>query len=563
MKSQRMEVARWSAWAATLILGATVAVSAQAVETAPAFPVPGQGADSKTLLVHSATRTAYGLGDALAALRLQMRRVSTRLTTTSIAEVASNTLAEADYLVVFCPQPGPELPAGFLQTMASRTQPVLWIGFGLDQLETLPRFADQFEASAQAADRALDRVQYRGRAWTAPVFPWIPVTLGSNAGERVVMRLDDTAKTPAAAHPLCWAQSNFTFLAAVPASAPMHFLFGDLLLDFFGVAQVAPARVFLRLDGVSAWSNQAEFRRMVDFLQGRNLPFIVGVVPATRDPVTGHVDDLDTQPEFVASLRHAQQHGGRLILHGYTGTYTNEPGAGHEFWDVDSDRPLPEDNAAYARQRLLKGARQMLKHGLFPLAWATPHYAAPRVTYAEVARVFSTGVERVQLSDATWQDLGTAAAFTRDRHGRWLVPENLGFVRGGAAGDPFADVKAAAETVLGLRGAVGGCSLHAYQPLARLTGLVAVMEEWKTPFLDLADLDHAVVLPEAVLLVGRARHTATVRKATVRWRAFSRDGQQLAEEQEATLTEGTRTFERRGRGDYELFEITETGEDKS
>jgi hypothetical protein len=289
---------------------------------------------------------------------------------------------------------------------------------------------------------------------------------------------------------------------------------------------------------------------MADYLYSRGVPFLVSVIPACRDAESGQVQELDSQPEFVAALRYAQQRGGRLVMQGYA----HEPGRG-EFWDLEHDRPLAEDNASYTRERLHKGARQLIQENLFPLAWETPDYAASRTAYGEIARVFSIAVERVQLSDATCLEKETMLAPFSDSQGRLILPENLGYVLGGTS-NVCDGIKSAAELLTKLRGPVMGCHIHAYQPLARLAELVDTLESFHIPFLDLAELDNAVQIPGFLLLAGGAERTLNLRNATVRWKTFDRAGKLLAEEREKVKTNGERIFKRRS-GDYELVEFVE------
>lgn len=521
-------------------------------------PLAGKGADARTLVVYAGTRTPYSLGDTLESLKLQLQRVATRLETMPISEAVSNKLAAADYLAIFCPQPAPALSTNFLTTVAELKQPILWIGFGMEQLERFPPFTNQFEISARPADQAAGIVNYREQEWNVPVYPWIPVTLTSNCAARVLMSVTDVVTNQNVQRPLCWQTNNFTFFSGVPLGSVMNFLFSDLLLDFYEVNAVPAARLFLRIEDYSALSNHGEFQRMSDYLHARRVPFIVAVIPAIRNPDTGDIMDLDSEPEFVAALRYAQQRGGRLILHGYTHAHADEPGEGHEFWDTERDRPLAEDKPEYTRDRVHKGVRQMLKHGLMPLAWETPHYAASRQACIEIAKVFSTVVEQVQISDTTHLDKGVTAALALDGYGRLMVPENLGYVRLGAVSNSCEAIQTMTQTISKLRGTVGGCYIHAYQPLEKLLALVEMLQQFQIPFLDLADLAHTVVLPEKILLTSNTTRTVVLRNATVRRKTFNRAGKLLVEEQEQSATNGERTFKRSDIGDYELIEFIET-----
>ena len=525
-----------------------------------ARPVAGKGSEAKTLLVFANARPAYSLADGLESLRLHLQRVATRLETVTVSNAAPDRIAGVDYLVVYCPQPFPDLSRDFLRSIVEANKPVLWIGFGADNLARLSPFNGQFEISAFAAGNAVTRVTYRGRDWSVAVDPWIPAALPTNSASQVILSFQERVNDGTAKRPLCWKTAAATFFLAEPSSGALGFLFEDLLLDFFEVKGVPPQRVFVRIEDYHCRSNHREFRRKADYLYSRGHPFIVAVVPVVRDPSSGELLDMDSQAEFVESLRYAQQRGGRLIVREYAFPARDERNEEHPFWwDLELDRPITAQTAGSMRERLLRGVRQMPRQGLFPLAWETPHYVASGAAYAEIGKVFSTAVERVQLSDATSRANSEIGGLTLDRHGRLIVPENLGYVLDAPLHNEDA-IRARAEILARLRGTVAGCVIHAYQPLEKLTGLVETLEGFSIPFLDLADLDDRVELPDALLLVGGARRTVTLRNALVRWKAFDRAGNLLAEKQEPAISSGKRDFQRTGAGDYQLFEFGEASE---
>ncbi len=439
-------------------------------------PEPAHG--NKTLLVHAGTRTTYSLGDALEGLQLHLRRIATQIESIPLSEVASNKLSAADYLVVFCPEPSPELTTNFLEAVVSRKKPILWIGFGADQLDLSPNFPGGFEASPLPADRAVSTVRYREKTFNAPVFPWISVSLNENSDNKTIMSLGSGE----ARQPLCWRLENFTFFAGIPSGDAIGFLFSDMLLDFYEVKQVPESRMYLRITDYSALSNHREFLRTVDYLYSRSIPFMVSVIPICKDASGRQLVGLGSAPEFATALRYAQQRGARIVLQGCN------QAEGRQFWDTDQDRPLTEDAPGFYRERVQNAVRMLNKHGVYPLAWATPAYAASRNAYGDISRVFSSAVERVQVSDTTQDYKGVPAALTWDRHGRMIVPENLGYVLSSDT-NSLDEISARAEMLTVLRGTISGCDIHAYQPLSKVMSLVKKLESYGKPWLDLADLD--------------------------------------------------------------------------
>lgn len=517
-------------------------------------PVAAKGAAAKTLIIYSETHASYSLADDLAGLKLHLRRVAGQLDAVAAQQLDPNQLAAADYLVVFCPQPFPALPAALLETIAQSPRPVLWVGYGAEQLAHQPQFDGQFDIAPFAAAKPVDQVAYLGRDWPVPFSIWLPAQLNPTNTAAAIMSVTVTNGAAVTTHPLSWKSGPVTCFAALPTSANSP-LFDDLLLDFYGVSQLTPSAVCVRIDGYHCHQDHVEFRHLVDYLHQSGITFVVGVIPAYWNPETKKIEELDTQPEFVAALRYAQRNGGRLVVQGYVNTRKAATGLEPEFWDAAVDRPLADDGADYVRERVQQSIRQMLKRDLFPLGWMTPFNSASRLDYTEIARHFSTAVERVQLSDATGLEKFTGSAVTQDDFGRLIIPENLGIVTGQRA--ELRQIQARAEIQTKLRGTLSTVSFPAYLTDEKLGQAVRLLDQLKAPFLDLADGDHWVQLPEAVLLTGTASRRVTVQNARIAWKAFDRTGKLIAEEPAAAPVSGEQLLQRRGKGDYELFQITE------
>jgi len=539
-----------------IVLNAVSLAALQAATEAPMRPVAGAGAEARTLVFYANTRPAYSLANGLEALKLHLQRVATRVEVMVISNATPDRVAGADYIVVYCPQSLPDMSNDFLHSIAGANKPVLWIGYGADRLAEMAPFKGQFDISEFTAARSATKVSYRGRDWPVAVDSWIPARLATNSTAQVLMSVPDPDSSPQATSPLSWKAAHATFFASDPSVGMMGLLFEDLLFDFFAVKQFPAPRVFLRIEDYHCQCNHREFRRMVDYLFARGHPFMVAVRPDYRDPSSGELRDLDSQPEFVEALRYAEQRGGRLVMRSGSRAHANERDEGYEFWDAQLDRPIAGQTSESVSDQLRQEARRMLRHGLLPLAWETPDYAASSAAYSEIARGFSTAIERVQLSDATCLANAETGGLTIDSYGRLIVPENLGYVRDTPSGfdDP---IRLRAEIITRLRGATAGCSIHPYQSLEKLAAVVGTLERFQVPFLDLADLDNCVELPDALLLTGNARRTIRLRNMAVRSRAYDRTGRLLVEKREPVVTSGERTFQRTGAGDCELFEFNE------
>lgn len=527
-----------------LLLSFVILVSASLLEASVARPLSARGPEARTLLIYSDTRAQFSMSEGLEVLRLQLRRVATQIESLAVSNVTPEKIAGADYVVIFCPQSRPALPTNFLHSLTNLSQPVLWIGFGANELQELPPFQGEFVFSKLYMEKHASNVVYRGKSWGVPVYPWIPVRLPSNATSRVLMTVQDQGQ----ARPLAWQLGNTTFVATVPLWGTLSYLFTDLLLDFFAVKDIPESRVFLRLEDYNAQSDHGEFRRAADYLYARKIPFMVAMTPSWRDPEFGMIENLDSNAEFVSGLRYAQQRGGRLVMKGCI-----LDGNKLEFWDTRLDRPAQGESVDQYRARIQEGVQLMLKHGLFPLAWETPGAAASRNAYSAIGEVFSTAVERLQLSDTTSRESYVTSAPTIDRHGRFIVPENGGYVQM-TASNALEAVRENLDAITSLRGTVAGCYIHSYQPLARTMALVNLLESYKLAFVDLGEMDNAVQLPDALLLSGKAQKTIDLQNALVQKKSFDRSGTLSAQEREGQPYTGVRTFQRTA-GDYDLIEF--------
>ena len=519
-------------------------------------PTTARGAEAKTLVVYADTHATYSLADDLTALKLQLRRVASQLETIPVAQADAAKISAADYVVVFCPQPFPALSAEFLKAVSEATHPLLWVGYGLDQLTKLPAYKTQFSVAPFASDQTPLAINYKGRDWQLPPPVWLPVIIDpANTNANVIISLSVSNATETINRPLCWQTGSFTYFAGVPTMTANSLLFSDALLDFFGATGVQVPMSAVRIDGYHCHQDHLEFRHLVDYLRERGHPFVVGVIPVYFDPETKKIQDLDSQPEFVAALRYAQRNGGRLIVQGFANSRKAATGQEPEFWDASLDRPVADDSADYVVERIQQGVRLMLKHGLFPVGWQTPFNSASRVDYAEIGKHFSTAFERVQLSDATGLENFAPSGITVDDVGRLIVPENLGSVNGQKSN--AAKIQARAELLAELRGTVSAFSFPAFLTDEKLKQVIGILEKTKTPFLDLGNADNWVQLSDVILLTGNATRHVTLTNARINWKAFDRNGDFIAEEPETAPVSGEREFKRRGKGEYEIFEINE------
>jgi hypothetical protein len=232
--------------------------------------------------------------------------------------------------------------------------------------------------------------------------------------------------TGAGTSPLAVIDGNATFIAA-PLTFASEFRDpyrqGSWLAacDVLRIALGAPAEpkiALLRFEDVSVEVPDHRMRAIADYMASRNLPYGIGVIP--NQLIKGvNLRKLSDDPDLVGTLRFAQAHGARNILHGFHHSF-NSP-EDFEFWDADHNRPLPQDSVAWMSDRLTQGVAIERGLGLDPVMWESPHYAASPLDYRVIGTFFATSWERRRpVAFSPW-------ALQTDAYGSALLPENLGY----------------------------------------------------------------------------------------------------------------------------------------
>jgi hypothetical protein len=330
---------------------------------------------------------------------------------------------QADRVVVLGNDAVDPLGEQVLEDLRARTDPTMWVGYGLGSLSDDPDreigFAPGF-AEAVSDDVEID---YRGKRYPTRVEEILAMRVASPDVEVLASVINGDARTPLAVR-----REGFWFFGGLPgidsdypdpAVDTLTLVFADLLHDFYGAAEHDPAQAIIRLEDVSAHIPPGNIVEAVDALSDRGVPFVLGVIPAQR-MADGSILALGDRPEFVQALRYAQDRGGTIALHGYHHTFGQ--GEDFEFWDPEQHSPpAGETRDAYAL-KLEDGIRTLRDQGLEPMLWETPHYAASPLGYSVFGSYFSHAIEN--RDPVTWLPFAAGP----DPSGQTLIPENIGYI---------------------------------------------------------------------------------------------------------------------------------------
>ncbi|WP_243290533.1 polysaccharide deacetylase family protein [Bacillus sp. FJAT-47783] len=318
-------------------------------------------------------------------------------------------------------------------------------------------------------------------------------------------------------HPVFVQQENRYYFAKKELTSDFSLYLAEGLHHVFQSDKHKTRSAYIRLEDVHPMSDPKKLIDIAHFLQEKNIPYMITVIPVYTDPDTHKEYHYKDAPKVVEALQYMQDHGGSIILHGYTHQYRkSETGEGFEFWDVENNTPIyfPEDQnkkirsradfeddksykeyvqtlkefeKEYIREKITKGIQELVSHNLYPLAFEAPHYTMSLEGYQELSKYFSTYVGQLQLSNENWQVLHSAPYFTRPvfTGGMNVIPETIGYVQ---EGDPSAidTMINKAHRQLILRDGVIGGFYHPYLGVETLKELINQME--KIPNIEWMDL---------------------------------------------------------------------------
>ena len=399
----------------------------------------------------------------------------------------------------------PAMPASFLQDVSQTPKTVVWFKYNLWKLAWDPAY------SAWSQDIGFSFVQLRGvdgdPAASPPNF-FQTVTYKSQSFQKYYdysggviqadpdvgqMAIVDSTRAEALVpiknavtseeipYVVQSKSRNFWYVADIPFSyigpRDRYLVFADLLHDMLGSNHAESHKALIRLEDVGALVDPTSMQTLTDYMNPRQIPFSIAVIPFYRDPFgiwNGgkkeeiHLDEADASA-LRASLDYALPRGGRVLLHGYTHQFAStvcnwdNPSAttcdygnqyrqisaeDFEFWDRPANTPVKGDSAKWATDRYDNGLDEMTtrlaKKNLPtypPFAWEVPHYQASPTDYKAFVAWAQGNTSRPQKTyqrvvyytsddpDFTKGDIAAGQFFpypVRDYYGQRVLPENLG-----------------------------------------------------------------------------------------------------------------------------------------
>ncbi|HYM10019.1 MAG TPA: DUF2334 domain-containing protein, partial [Bryobacterales bacterium] len=387
---------------------------------------------------------------------------------------------------------GTRFPAGFLADVRASQQPFCWIGRHIGSLVNTPEGRRQFGFTYvdYRDDLEFRELSYKGVTLPKEDPDLNIISITDPAAVQVLATATDDEKVT---RPYAVRQKRFWYFADQPFSfseeGDRYLVFCDLLHDILEINHPAQAKALVRIEDVSTEIDPGDLRAVADLLAAHRVPFQIAVIPIFRNPAKGFEVYLSDRQSLVDAIHYMIARGGTPVMHGTTHQYRGASGDDYEFWDDIGGRPILRDSPKLVLDHLQQGLAECFSNRIFPVAYETPHYGASETDYRTMAQVFSLFYGRTMATP----DVGAIQYFPYpvvDQFGRYVVPENLGYV---PADNP--DPKPIMEHAKNLRvvrDAVASFYFHPFLDPALLAEIVRGVREAGYQFVSLREFGGGV-----------------------------------------------------------------------
>lgn len=385
-------------------------------------------------------------------------------------------------------------PQRFYEDILRTKKTVVWINTGLKEVcEKFPGLATQFGFSVTDIDTLskFNLVKAGTRTYTKGS-PYVNMVAIKDHKKVAVLATTQNANRQKES-PYLVRSGNFYYVADNPfelaeLGTDRYIYFADILHDILGENHPASHKALIRIEDVNPMSNPEKLEEIADILSKRHIPFLVGVFPFYINPSQSLKVSLSDKQEVVDALHYMVSKGATIVMHGTTHQYKGISGNDFEFWDESTNKPIKGETVSGIDRKIEDGIQELMKNGIYPLLWETPHYTASIQFYETIGKYFSTAMEtRLTVEDF---DCGQYFPYIlyKDIYGQKIYPEDLGYVPLDASMEVeenyIKTLLNGAKTTMGVRDGFASCFFHPFINLDLLKELVDGMEALGYTYMD-------------------------------------------------------------------------------
>ncbi|QEK12843.1 DUF2334 domain-containing protein [Crassaminicella thermophila] len=441
----------------------------------------GEEKKKNVLLVYDHRANFGSIEDIVTSVRELLGHFNVSVTEKNVEDYKEHEIEKYDYVFIIGIE-GDFINVLFMEDIKKTKKVICWMGKGV---EKFLKENERIHLAYKGEFYNFIKVNYKNNSCYITNNEDIKaynIVDGKSENIKVYAWVDNGEKS----YPYIIQENNFYYISRVEINSELFYIIGDFLYDVFGEENIGKSRVYVRIEDVHPFRDVKKLKAVGEYLYKKNIPFMIALIPAYKDPETGYITLMSDNKEFVETIKYLQELGGSVVLHGFThqafgGEVTGE---GFEFWDGINDKPLSVDINEWIYTRVGKGIEECVKNDIYPLAFEAPHYAMSQEGYKVLKKYFSTYIGQVQTSDAGFVTVSYPYNLYDTNLFYKLVPENLGYVD---PDNPLAiyDIFDNFSKISMVRGYTAGVFFHPYLDINYLKTIVGKFEDKKVEFYDL------------------------------------------------------------------------------
>ncbi|MCU7494393.1 MAG: DUF2334 domain-containing protein [Ignavibacteria bacterium] len=459
----------------------------------------------------------HAIGDARQLATL-MGHFRTDVTYKGVDEYKPKELNNYDYTFYIGFYVKNSVPQRFVDDVLRTNKPVIWMNTGMVESSRNNAFKSKYGFSISRIDSSyqFDLVKSGKKVFT------------KGEGKNNLVEILDRKKVEVLATayatrkkvevPYIVRSQNLLYVADSPfayaTETDRYLLFADMLHDILHENHESSHSAILRIEDINPTDSPDKIREVVDVLSERGIPFLVGVIPFYVNPGDGTRLSLSDKPDLVDALKYAVQNGGSIVMHGSTHQYRGITAGDFEFWDGNADQPIKNQTEADIRQKVEMGIQELMKNGLYPVAWETPHYTASFLLYKTVSKYFSTAVEQRLAIESSDYSQYFPYIINKDLFGQQIFPENLGYVPLekdiNISRKYVQNIIKGAKVNLNVRDGFAACFFHSFLDVSLLEELVDGVRAQGYTYIDLKDYNNWVRTNNRIVLTGSQTYSLSL-----------------------------------------------------
>lgn len=444
-----------------------------------------------------------------------MGHFHTKTTIKGVNQYVKNELQNYDFIFYIGYKLKNNVPKVFLNDVVATTKPIIWLNTGIVEFSKSYDLKKLFGFNVASYDSVsgYDMVKSGSKVFTKGDEHTSVIQIADKKSVQVLAYAYSSKRKKET--PYIIKSKNFMLFADSPFAyadeTDRYLLFADMLHDILGEQHEESHSALIRIEDISPMDNPDKLRDIADLLSERGIPFLVSVIPFYVDPSTQTRVSMSDKPDLVDALKYMVKNGGSLIMHGVTHQYKGVTASDFEFWDGQTNKPIKDETEAGIASKIEMGIQELMKNGLYPIAWETPHYTASFKLYKTVAKYFGSAMEQRLAVEDFEHSQYFPYIINNDLFGQKIYPENLGYV-------PLDDNKnvsraqvehmiKAAKVNLNVRDGFAACFFHEFLDLDLLSELVDGIRALGYTYIDLQDETNWVKTKDRIILTGSQSYT--------------------------------------------------------